>query len=97
MKVKILDSASRDLIIAYEFYEKQADGLGAYFIDSLLPDIDSLADSAGIHPVYFDKYHRALAKRFPFAIYYRVEDNLAVVYAILDCRRNPTWTREMLG
>ena len=35
MKVKILGSASRDLIDGYRFYETQAEGVGAYFLDSL--------------------------------------------------------------
>ena len=31
MKIKILSSASQDLIDGYWFYEKQAEGLGTYF------------------------------------------------------------------
>ena len=69
MKVKILGSASRDLIDGYRFYETQAEGVGAYFLDSLYSDIDSLILSAGMHPVHFGNYHRLLSKRFPFAFY----------------------------
>ena len=38
MKIKILSSASQDLIDGYWFYEKQAEGLGTYFLDSLFKD-----------------------------------------------------------
>jgi hypothetical protein len=38
MKIKILASASQDLIDGYWFYEKQAEGLGTYFLDSLFKD-----------------------------------------------------------
>ena len=62
MKVKILGSASRDLIDGYRFYETQAEGVGAYFLDSLYSDIDSLILSAGMHPLHFGKYHRLLSK-----------------------------------
>lgn len=96
MKLKILASASQDLIDGYHFYEKQAKGIGTYFLDSLYSDIDSLIINAGIHPVQFGKYHRFLSKRFPFAVYYRVEDNTALVYAVLDCRRHPAWIRKKL-
>lgn len=68
MKIKILASASQDLIDGYRFYEKQMEGLGIYFLDTLFSDIDSLAIYGGIHPLYFKKYNRALSKRFPFAI-----------------------------
>ncbi|MBI5327188.1 MAG: type II toxin-antitoxin system RelE/ParE family toxin [Deltaproteobacteria bacterium] len=96
MKIKILASATQDLIDGYWFYEKQSEGLGSYFLDTLFSDIDSLAIYGGIHPKYYDKYHRLLSKRFPFAIYYRVENDIALVHAILDCRRNPAWIRKKL-
>ena len=96
MKLKILASASQDLLDGYRFYEKQTEGLGTYFLDTLFSDIDSLAIYAGIHPVFFGKYNRVLSRRFPFAIYYRVENDTAFVYAVLDCRRSPAWTRKKL-
>jgi len=97
MKIRILSSALQDLRDASEFYEKQAEGIGDYFMDSLFSDIDSLILNAGIHPVYFGGYHRMLSKRFPFAIYYKVSKDHALVYAVLDCRRNPAWIRRKLG
>jgi hypothetical protein len=97
MKIRILASASRDLVEGYRFYETQAEGIGAYFLDSLYSDIDSLGVSAGMHIVHFVKYHRLLSKRFPFAVYYRVEEQNVLVYAVLDCRRNPAWIRNRLS
>lgn len=49
MKVRILDAALDDLANGYRFYEAQAPGLGSYFIDSLISDIDSLLFFGGIH------------------------------------------------
>ena len=96
MKLRILDAASRDLIEGYRFYEKQQAGLGSYFLDSLYSDIDSLQLYAGIHAVFFGQYHRALSKRFPFAIYYRVSDLEVWIYAVLDCCRSPAWIKTHL-
>ena len=97
MKVRILPSANRDLLDGYRFYEERGAKLGAYFLDTLIADIDSLVLYAGIHPVFFSRYHRMLARRFPFAIYYRLEENNAIVYAVVDCRRDPAWIRERLA
>ncbi len=96
MKIKILSSANEDLIKGYEFYEKQELGLGTYFIDSLFSDIDSLQIYCGIHSIHF-KYYRMLSKRFPFAVYYQIMNEEVLVYAVLDCRRNPAWIREHLN
>jgi hypothetical protein len=96
MKIRIVSSASLDLAAGYHFYEQQSEGLGDYFLDSLYSDIDSLMVSAGVHAVHFGKYHRLLSKRFPFAVYYKIEGSMIKVYAVLDSRRSPTWTRKKL-
>jgi len=43
MKIKILSSASQDLMNGFWFYEKQSEGIGIYFLDSIFSDIDSLS------------------------------------------------------
>ena len=96
MRIKILSAAEGDLEEGHRFYESQADGLGTYFLDTLYSDIDSLAYFAGIHRIVFG-HHRLLSKRFPFAVYYRVADDEAIVFAVLDCRRNPSWIRKKLS
>jgi hypothetical protein len=97
VKVEILESARKDLVDGFHFYEKQADGIGSYFLESMYSDIDLLRDNAGIHPILFGEYHRLLATRFPFAVYYKVAQDTALVYAILDCRREPAWIRSVLS
>jgi plasmid stabilization system protein ParE len=96
MRIKILSAAEDDLEEGYRFYESQADGLGTYFLDTLYSDIDSLAYFAGMHRIVFG-HHRLLSKRFPFAVYYRVSDDEVIVFAVLDCRRNPSWIRKKLS
>ena len=95
MKIQILSAAESDIEAGYRFYESQDQGLGSYFLDSLYSDIDSLTYFGGMHRVVMG-HHRLLAKRFPFAVYYRVIDHEVVVFAVLDCRRSPSWARERL-
>ncbi len=92
MRIQILDEARDDLVNGYAFYEKQSEGLGAYFLDTLFADIDSLRFYGGIHAVQAG-YYRHLSKRFPYAIYYTIQENIVRVRAVLDCRRNPAWIR----
>ena len=89
MKIRILRSAEEDLLAGHAFYEQRGEGLGAYFLDSLFSDIDSLQLYGGIHSAHFGGYHRLLSKRFPFAIYYRLDDETVLIYAVLDCRQDP--------
>ena len=96
MKIKILSAAEDDIEEGYRFYESQDSGLGSYFLDSLYSDIDSLAYFGVMHRVVMGHY-RLLAKRFPFAVYYRIIGHEVVVFAVLDCRSNPSWARTRLA
>lgn len=95
MKIEILSLAQEDLYAGRLFYERQGEGLGEYFFDSLFSDIDSLSLYAGIHVKVFS-YHRSLSKRFPYAIYYKIDGDTAVVYRVLDLHQNPTRIRKAL-
>lgn len=88
MNIEILDIAIQDIISGQQFYENQQEGLGIFFQDTLFSDIDALLLYAGIHQQYFG-YYRALSKRFPYAIYYRLNNNTIQVWRVLDYRQNP--------
>lgn len=91
MKVKILPTALEDLDRGRQFYARQRKSLGNYFLDALFSDIDSLELYAGIHIKVFD-FHRLLAKRFPYAVYYQVDGETCIVFRVLDCRQEPEKT-----
>lgn len=91
MKIEILDIAMSDIQSGQRFYEAQQKGLGAYFLDSLFSDIDALLFYAGIHPQFWG-YYRALSKRFPYAIYYRISEQTIQIWRVLDCWQKPTRT-----
>ncbi|MFZ5619129.1 MAG: type II toxin-antitoxin system RelE/ParE family toxin [Pseudomonadota bacterium] len=95
MKIEILPSALEDIDRGRRFYARHGSGLGAYFLDSLFSDIDSLALYAGVHMQVFG-FHRLLSKRFPYAVYYRVEQDACAVFRVLDCRQNPQKMKRVL-
>ena len=92
MRIRILPSALDDLRRGWSFYERQQEGLGSYFQDSLLSDIESLKLFGGVHRLVFG-YHRLLSRRFPFAVYYELEGE----DRILDMRRDPSAIAEELA
>jgi hypothetical protein len=97
MNIRILSSAYNDLMAGRRFYERQIEGLGEYFFDSLFSDIDSLMLYGGIHQKVHG-YHRLLSKRFPYAIYYKMDDREnIVVWRVLDCRQAPEKIRMSLS
>lgn len=97
MKIHILAPASDDLIDGFRFYEDKREGLGDYFLSTLYSDIESLRLLAGIHARPYAGFYRALSKRFPFAIYYSLDNDIVLIRAVVDCRRRPSWIRKHLG
>jgi plasmid stabilization system protein ParE len=95
MKIQYLDIAKDDLVDGFHFYERQSEGLGSYFLDSLFSDVESILIHAGVHKKIEGK-HRCFSKRFPFAIYYTIEESTIRIHAILDCRRHQSWLQKRL-
>ena len=96
MRVKLLATAKEDLKTEARFYEGIQPGLGAYFLSALYADIDSLSFFAGIHMKQFG-FYRLLANKFSCAIYYDIIDDITVVSAVLDTRRDSEWIKEKLS
>jgi len=95
VRIVILRSAIEDMARGHDFYDRQGEGLGDYFEESLMSDIDSLRLYAGIHVTAYG-YHRMLSDRFPYAIYYEVAGEQIRIRAVLDCRRDPKWIRSRI-
>lgn len=95
-QVLVLEEAAEDMASAKAFYESIDIGLGDYFLDSVMADLESLGLFHGIHARHFG-FPRMLASRFPFGIYYEDTSDTTRVFAILDLRRDPTWIRTELS
>ena len=89
MRVELRTEAISDLVEAARFYERQCGGLGDRFIDAMFAHLAYLETFAGGHEVVFG-LHRMLEKKFPYALYYKLANDMVDVVAILDCRRNPS-------
>ncbi len=71
MRIKdvfIIEEAFVDLNDGKDFYDIQEQGVGDYFWDCLISDIESLIIYAGIHQKKFG-LHQMYSKRFSYTIY----------------------------
>ena len=96
MNIRLLESAKDDLRSGWSFYERQSQGLGNTFLAAIDSDVQTLALYAGTHRK-LDGFYRMLIKRFPFALYYLINESSIDIHAILDCRRDPIWIRDRLA
>ena len=89
--IHALAEVQYDLDDGEAFYEMQSPGLGQYFRDSLLTDLQSLWLYAGIHSKQFG-FYRIHESRFPYSIYYEIINEDVIIAAVLDMRQNPLKT-----
>jgi plasmid stabilization system protein ParE len=88
MNVEVRNEAHLDIAEGVAFDDRQGHGAGDYFYQRIFEDIESLSGTAGIHERHFG-YHRKIASRHPFLIYYRLNGTDVEVVAVLDGRSRP--------
>lgn len=87
--IRLRDEADQDLSTAASWYEVQHVGLGQEFLDEVLATLNSISDEPLRYPLVRRNTRRALIKRFPFGVYFRVEKTHIVVVAVMHGSRHP--------
>ena len=88
--VLLRKEAEDDLQDAARWYESQRVGLGNEFLTQALRMFDRIGDTPLAFPEVYRGLRRALLRRFPFAVYFRVEAELVSVVAVMYSSRSPT-------
>ncbi len=81
--------ADRDVEDAFEWYEKQQSDLGLEFLDELRGSYARIAENPPKYRELRSGIRRALLRRFPYAVYFAVEGQVAVILAVLHVGRDP--------
>lgn len=74
---------------AYDWYESQQPGLGDEFLDCVDDIIKRICLMPESYAIVYRDIRRAVVKRFPYAVYYRIVSSRVIVTAIFHGRRNP--------
>lgn len=89
MQCIVRPAAAADIDEAFLWYEAQRPGLGHEFLAAAQALIDAVTEHPHRYPVIRRNTRRALLRRFPYAIYFRIYDEVIVVVACMHGRRNP--------
>jgi plasmid stabilization system protein ParE len=87
--VYLRPEARDDIEQASTWYERQSPGLGDDFLDQVLDTLDRIAENPKLYPAVHRQTRRAVLRRFPFGVFYHVEDDAIVVIAIMHGSRDP--------
>ena len=81
--------ADNDVEAAFEWYEGEQPGLGLEFLDELRAAYDRIVDGPLKYPQLRSNTRRALLRRFPYAVFFAVEEGIIVILAVLHTSRDP--------
>ena len=91
----IRPEAELDLVEAFQWYEEQSPGLGGEFLRCIDASFDIIIRSPGLYQKVYKDIRRALPQRFPYGIFYIIDDNDLIVLAILHAKRDPKLLKEI--
>lgn len=89
--------ALTELIEAAKYYNRQAPGLGAAFLEEFETAVGNLLHGPQIFAVRADGCRRCPIARFPHRIVYRIEGEQIRVYAVAHPSRRPGYWLERVS
>ena len=91
-------NAKADIREARKWYEDQRTGLGRSFVSEVNAAIARIQTMPTVFPEVVPGVRRALTARFPYAIYFRVEQARIVVIVVVHSSRDPAiWQQRVDG
>jgi plasmid stabilization system protein ParE len=78
------------------WYRNEQEGLEDRFLFSLKASTDSLIKNPLIYQVNFLSIRSMLMKRFPYRIYYSIEDDMVLILGVIHTKRSPKLIRKRI-
>jgi plasmid stabilization system protein ParE len=97
MRVRFVDDALAEFIAAGRYYNRQAPGLGDDFVDEVEAGIEVIFKDPEVWRVVEDDVRRYFIHRFPYGIYYTIEDDVIAIWAVKHLHRDPDYWQERRG
>jgi plasmid stabilization system protein ParE len=89
VEIRFTFAAERDLAAIHAWYETQRQGLGSRFLGAFESLLARLAESPMQFPELMEGMRRALLRRFPYGVYFTLDQSTIVVRAVLHLHRDP--------
>ena len=94
--LRFLPIIEEDALAGYTWYEEKARGLGGEFLRLFYAGAREIPRNPLLYPKVYREFRRRLLRRFPYAIYFRIEDETVIVFGLFHCARDPRTIRAQL-
>jgi len=89
MKLRYTDRSKDDIELAFAWYERQRKGLGFEFLDCVEASVQNIINNPEMYQIRYSCFRGCPIRRFPFSIFYSIEDIEIVVHSVFDNRQDP--------
>lgn len=87
--LRFLPEIEGDVINGYVWYETKARGLSEDFLRMFYACANEIPWNPLLYPKVYQDFRRRLLRRFPYAIYFMIEDDKIIVFGLFHCARSP--------
>ncbi len=97
-QIKVTQQAEDELDEVMGWYEEEKLGLGIAFLNHFFNRVAYLKDNPYLYQEVYKTYRRLLMKKYPYAIYYEIEEQkqAIMVLAIWHTSKNPERLKDRL-
>lgn len=89
MIIRFTPEADAELADSRQWYARQREDLDLEFMERIDEGLSRIARNPQSYPIVYGTLRRAVARRFPFAIFYEVSTDEVLVVAVFHSRRDP--------
>jgi toxin ParE1/3/4 len=92
--IVVRPEAAREVQEAFDWYEGRSEGLGLEFLRAADACLAGVRRNPSAFPKVHKEVRRALIRKFPYALFYIIEEDRIVVVACFHAKRDPIdWLR----
>jgi toxin ParE1/3/4 len=82
LPVVLRRKARAEFDAAFDWYKRRNAGLGSEFVESVQAVFDRISATPEMYATVYREVRKALVRRFPYSVYYRLRPDRVVVLAV---------------
>jgi len=94
--LRFLPEVEEEVLGGFVWYETKSPGLGEEFLRMFYACAGEIPRNPMLYPKVHGEFRRRLLRRFPYAIYFRIENDTIIVFGVFHCARDPRTFGERL-
>ena len=96
-QIIVRPEAEAEVQQAFDWYQEQSEGLGLEFLRAIEACLSGIMRNPLAYTVFkVPNVRRALVRRFPYVLFYLVDDDAIVIIAVFNVKRQPIdWLRRV--